>query len=365
MTLTKADVIVLAGDIGNKMRGLLFAFRTSTEHHKPVIYVVGNHEYYGSIFERYIYKLRAKHAQLTAEMKTKNVYAEVYLLDNDEVIIRRHRFLGLTLWASYALGLPRGNQGSLEPSLSSSSSSSSSSELDKKQEKKCELSSSELAHNIQMGNRYRLARQGHPTGGTLTDYKKIKMMLHTGKGPAVAKISPGKITDRHAEHVAWLTAKLQIPPCSSAFDDTIVVSHHAPHPRCIAPDNRGDIFNFVDATDLSHLMMGACCPQTPLQQRSSISSTSYSSSYSSTGTVSGVMGAAPPIYPPVLWICGHTHYCCDFVIGSTRIISNAKGYPQHKSLGGAYNPALVIELKSKDSFKSRPSDIVVISDDEE
>jgi hypothetical protein len=43
-----------------------------------------------------------------------------------------------------------------------------------------------------------------------------------------------------------------------------------------------------------------------------------------------------------LWIHGHTHYSVDYVIGSTRVLTNQRGYPDQICKG--FNPSLVIEL---------------------
>jgi hypothetical protein len=35
-------------------------------------------------------------------------------------------------------------------------------------------------------------------------------------------------------------------------------------------------------------------------------------------------------YQPNLWVYGHTHECDDQMLGSTRIISNQRGYPKSR-----------------------------------
>ena len=45
---------------------------------------------------------------------------------------------------------------------------------------------------------------------------------------------------------------------------------------------------------------------------------------------------------PELWICGHTHYNVDFMLGETRVLSNQGGYP-HEALTG-YDPGLIVEV---------------------
>lgn len=87
---TDADVIVLAGDIGVGVQGIEWAARTFRD--RQVVYVPGNHEYYGS------------HLSKTAiAMRSAARACGVHLLDNDEVVIDGVRFLGTTLWTDFQL----------------------------------------------------------------------------------------------------------------------------------------------------------------------------------------------------------------------------------------------------------------------
>lgn len=45
---------------------------------------------------------------------------------------------------------------------------------------------------------------------------------------------------------------------------------------------------------------------------------------------------------PKLWIHGHTHLACDYMIGKTRVISNPKGYPRERWT--RFDPNLTIEI---------------------
>lgn len=84
---TKADVIILAGDIGEWVNGIEWA-RNRFEH-QEIIYVAGNHEYYESDLA-IIDELRAKAKELG-----------IHFLENDSVIINNVRFLGCTLWTNF------------------------------------------------------------------------------------------------------------------------------------------------------------------------------------------------------------------------------------------------------------------------
>ncbi|MGZ6330689.1 MAG: metallophosphoesterase [Parachlamydiaceae bacterium] len=85
-SLGKADVVVLAGDIGVKARGVEWARAAFS---CPVIYVPGNHEFYGGHLERTLEKMRAAACE------------RVRVLDNDELILGGVRFLGATCWTDY------------------------------------------------------------------------------------------------------------------------------------------------------------------------------------------------------------------------------------------------------------------------
>jgi predicted phosphodiesterase len=86
---TDADVLVLAGDIGTKLVGLEQALKTSEI---PVVYVAGNHEYYGAAIPK-----------LTGELQNLARGSQVHFLENDEFVFEDVRFLGCTLWTDFEI----------------------------------------------------------------------------------------------------------------------------------------------------------------------------------------------------------------------------------------------------------------------
>ena len=84
----KVDVIVLAGDIDNGDKGILWAREVWPE--SMIVYVVGNHEYYGHDYAKTLSSLRQSASA-----------QNIYLLEDDEVIIDGVRFLGSTLWTDF------------------------------------------------------------------------------------------------------------------------------------------------------------------------------------------------------------------------------------------------------------------------
>lgn len=87
------DVVLIAGDI---CQGLMRGVRWIVEqglNEKPVIYVPGNHEYYGLDFEAE--RSRGRHAAARQR--------NIHVLDRDAVVIQGVHFLGATLWTDYCL----------------------------------------------------------------------------------------------------------------------------------------------------------------------------------------------------------------------------------------------------------------------
>jgi predicted MPP superfamily phosphohydrolase len=86
---TDADAVLLAGDIWVGPRGVEWAVHTFD---RPVIYVLGNHEYYGGHFKNTLTK-----------MKRVAAGTNVHVLDGEGVILDGVRFLAATLWTDFAI----------------------------------------------------------------------------------------------------------------------------------------------------------------------------------------------------------------------------------------------------------------------
>jgi predicted phosphodiesterase len=84
----EADVVILAGDIARPREAVGWALGFA----KPVLYVPGNHEFYGGSIAGTVDVLK----QLCAG-------TNIRVLDNDEAIIAGVRFLGTTLWTDFML----------------------------------------------------------------------------------------------------------------------------------------------------------------------------------------------------------------------------------------------------------------------
>ena len=88
----EADVIVLAGDLAPCTEGLikLVAGHWSSAPH--ILYVLGNHEFYGTEIE-----------ETRARLETECAEAGIHLLDPGRVRIDGVRFIGATLWTDLVL----------------------------------------------------------------------------------------------------------------------------------------------------------------------------------------------------------------------------------------------------------------------
>jgi hypothetical protein len=91
-----ADISVLAGDIGVGLEGIEWALTFD----RPVVYVMGNHEFYN----------QRPMMELWKEARQKVMGTHVHLLENDALAIadprnadEQVRFLGATLWTDFCL----------------------------------------------------------------------------------------------------------------------------------------------------------------------------------------------------------------------------------------------------------------------
>jgi len=82
-----ADVVILAGDIDVKTRGVQWA---NEVFQCPVIYVCGNHEFYGGHIDHTLRKMKDAAAP------------HVHVLENEVLILNQTRFLVTTAWTDYS-----------------------------------------------------------------------------------------------------------------------------------------------------------------------------------------------------------------------------------------------------------------------
>jgi predicted phosphodiesterase len=83
-----ADVVVLAGDICLGTRGVQWAQEWARG--RPVLYIAGNHEFYGHTLP-----------DLVEELRRAADGSSVHVLENEELLLDGVRFLGCTLWSDF------------------------------------------------------------------------------------------------------------------------------------------------------------------------------------------------------------------------------------------------------------------------
>ncbi|TAX99536.1 phosphatase [Rhizobium leguminosarum] len=127
----------------------------------------------------------------------------------------------------------------------------------------------------------------------MNDYKKIKLSKLPFK-----KFKPMDAYRKHVETKAFIAAELR----ERVGQTTVVVTHHAPSPRSVASWFRHDPISACYASDLEDLICETA---------------------------------------PTLWVHGHIHHRNDYMVGSTRIVSNAKGYPGE---GTGFDPGFTVDV---------------------
>ncbi|WP_457091125.1 metallophosphoesterase [Microvirga sp. P5_D2] len=191
-----ADVAVVAGDVDKPIWKAIQWLDEKIAPHMPVIYVPGNHEYYGGSYEG------STKRGLSAAAASQGVH----MLHDSEVRIGDVRFVGGTLWTDYALGAESrpGRQRDLD-----------------------------IAHSM------------NACGSMLRDHTAI--LLDDG---ALERFQPEHARAAHKRTRSYLEAVL-----ADGFPGpTVVVTHHAPHPGSIDRQFYGSVLNAAFSTDLSELI---------------------------------------------------------------------------------------------------------------
>lgn len=228
---TDSDIVILAGDIDTGCDGMNWALNTFPE--KKVIYIAGNHEFYGESIHDNINKL-----------KSLSKDSNVHFLNNETITIGNVRFLGCTLWTDLQL------------------------------------------NNDLTSTKANVKRE-------ITDYLAIDL---EGK----KSLHPDDTITFHEESLAWLKSELN----KEHNGKTVVVTHHAP-----------------------------CIESISMSRRELNTSPAYASNLETFVSDSGAD----------IWVHGHTHNSSDYMLGSTRVICNPRGYTPY-DLNKEFKSDLVIEV---------------------
>ncbi len=86
----KADVVVFAGDLNVGIKGIQWLIKRFDK--TPVVYVLGNHEYYKGVYPKTLNKIIAL-SQGT----------NIHVLENESICINGVNFHGATLWTDFSI----------------------------------------------------------------------------------------------------------------------------------------------------------------------------------------------------------------------------------------------------------------------
>ena len=226
------DLAILAGDIHVGLKGLK-RIRRMFRRSLPVLYVPGNHEFYGQDMD-----------ELLGQLREKTEWKNIHILEKGVFEMNGWTFLGTTLWTDFDL----------------------------------------------YGNRVVHTSVGQ---AMMQDFRVIRK----GGQMFTAQMS----REEHKKSRAWLEQEL----AKRKNDHVVVITHHAPTPRAIAPRYRDDPLSPAFASDLE-----------------------------------SVIHANPQIR---LWNFGHVHTPLDSHIGQTRLLCNPRGYPHE--VGNGFDSELVVDLR--------------------
>jgi Icc-related predicted phosphoesterase len=172
----------------------------------------------------------------------------IHLLDDNSVTFGGVRFIGATLWTDYAL----------------------------------------------RGDGY-VALAMHAARTSLLDHRRITWAKQPWQ-----RFRPEHALSLHRESKAYIEAVLAEP-----FDGrSVVLTHHAPHPRSVHPRYANDLLSAAFVSNL-------------------------------TTTIE--------VGRPDLWVHGHVHDSFDYRVADTRILCNPHGYGGENP---AFDPSLIVEVGS-------------------
>jgi Icc-related predicted phosphoesterase len=269
------DVVVLAGDIHSPgHKAVHWAARASTFGGKPVVLVPGNHEFYG--------------CELSTELDAMRKAAEgtnVHVLSRNSIDIDGVRFLGATLWTDFSV--PIANES--EP----------------------------ISHHVDSD----VARALDAARKHVMDYRRIELSVNLSRGQSRVErarrhLTPEDTLAWHWIERDWLRRQIDV----GSGGPTVVVTHHAPSRRSIAPRFASDWVTPAFVSDL---------PADFFEARSMW------------------LAGAEQRAGPILWIHGHTHSAFDYRLGGCRIVSNPRGYRMRDGTfeNHSFDAGLVVDVE--------------------
>lgn len=258
--ITLCDVVVLAGDIDKGVRGLQWARKAFGS--KPVIYIAGNHEYYGHHW-----------IDLLEEMRDEARRLEIHFLEDAAVEIEGVLFLGTTLWTDFRYFRYQSVTSAMRA---------------------CERGMNDFRE-------IRAAPLPMPAG---VAEASVPARVRYGK-----RLTARHVKVRHSCSVNWLREQLRL--ANEQGRRPVVITHHLPSGRSVAPKYAHDELTASFASHLDDLILSA-----------------------------------------QMWIHGHCHESLDYEVAVagqvTRVVCNPRGYPLSRRDAPVFenprfDPGLILE----------------------
>lgn len=249
------DVCVVAGDVRD---GLVRSLAWLTQHVVPrspaVVYVPGNHDFWGHRLQ----------SELARGQEAAAASGITLLAEGEAFEVAGIRLVGATLWTDYEIGpIPRAAA---------------------------------------------MAACGDRLGG-MRDHRRIKERLPTGETNAFRPSAALR------EHVAQ-RGRIERILAEPFAGETVVVTHHAPHPASLRHGEWREATDAAYASDLSEILTGPHAPR--------------------------------------LWLHGHVHRPIHHHVGRTEVVANPRGLvttfrdrrgiERVETENPGFLPALVLEL---------------------
>ena len=278
-----ADVTVLAGDIWDGgLQGITWAAKTWQD--RPVIYVPGNHEYFGCEYNAH----RAKMAEAAAR------HANVHLLDRGAIVLGDVAFIGATLWTDFWYTAPDGD--AIERWLTLKTAAEHMPDYNEItiDDRRAKIKDT-VAHHAALAD----------AANFMPDYREI---ILGGR-----RLKPEDTAAIFAVEHAYLREMLNLDNAAlserlgaKSISKRVVVTHHLPSARSVH-----------------------------IQHARSRVVAAYASRIDDTVKLAD------------LWVHGHTHESCDYEIRAggghvTRVVCNPRGYSSPRMTGNTrFKPGLV------------------------
>lgn len=234
-----ADLLVLAGDVcvaqemmttkQHQQRYLKFFHDVSTKF-EHVLYVLGNHEHYGSVVSD------------TANIIKQHIghLPNIHVLDNDSIILNGVKFIGTTLWTSLNNRDP----------------------------------------NVVMN-----------VTSMMNDY--VQIWYHNPSLVAKFPIRADNVINMHSLNTTFLKQEMENSTC----DKVVVITHHAPNVKSL-PEKYEDMYTqYAYFDDMSSKL---------------------------------------DLTKVHTWIHGHTHRRSEYMVNTTRVLCNPRGYHGYEPMATTF-----------------------------